>query len=53
MPEQTQIDIQKISDLGLMDLYIQQRELLAQAQQNVIAIQAELQRRKDLLPKAE
>jgi hypothetical protein len=44
-----QIDIQKVSDLELMELYIQQRELLAQSQQNVIAIQAEVQRRKELV----
>ena len=46
--EQTQpIDIQKVDDLQLLELYIQQRELLAQSQQNVVAIQAELQRRKE------
>jgi prefoldin subunit 5 len=36
-----------------MDLYTQQRELLAQAQQNVTALIAELQRRKDALKKTE
>ncbi len=45
---QNQIDIQKISDLELMEIYVQQREMLAQAQQNVTAIHADMQRRKEL-----
>ena len=44
---QQPIDIQKINNLELLEIYIQQRDLLAQAQQNVIAIQAELARRKE------
>jgi len=44
-----QIDIQKISDLVLAELLAEQMKQLFQAQQNVTALDAELQRRKALL----
>jgi len=44
-----QIDIQKISDLVLAELLAEQMAQLFQAQQNVNALQAELQRRKALV----
>ena len=44
-----QIDIQKISDLELAEILSAQLAQLFQAQQNVTALQAELQRRKGLL----
>ena len=40
------LDIQKISDLELAELLTQQLTTLFQTQQNVTALQAELQRRK-------
>ena len=49
MTEQQNIDIQKISDLELAELLSQQMTQLFQLQQNVTALQAELQRRKELL----
>ena len=49
MTEQQNIDIQKVSDLELAELLSQQMAQLFQLQQNVTALQAELQRRKELL----
>ena len=46
MTEQTQVDIQKISDLELAELLSAQMLQLFQFQQNVSALQAELARRK-------
>jgi hypothetical protein len=46
MTEQTQVDIQKISDLELGELLAGQMAQLFQFQQNVNALQAELNRRK-------
>jgi len=46
MTEQTQVDIQKISDLELGELLAGQMAQLFQFQQNVNALQAELARRK-------
>ena len=44
-----QIDIQKISDLELAEFLSTQISLLSQTQQNVTILQAELQRRKQLV----
>jgi hypothetical protein len=46
MTEQTQVDIQKITDLELGELLAGQMAQLFQFQQNVNALQAELARRK-------
>ena len=48
MSDTPQIDIQKISDLELAEILSAQLAQLFQAQQNVTALQAELQRRKAL-----
>ena len=48
MTEQTQVDIQKITDLELGELLAGQMAQLFQFQQNVNALQAELNRRKQL-----
>lgn len=48
MEQQTQIDILKISDLELAEILSQQMVQLYQFQANVNALQAELQRRKQL-----
>ena len=48
-----QIDIQKISDLELAEFLSAQISLLSQTQQNVAILQAELQRRKQLLVEAQ
>jgi hypothetical protein len=48
MEEQKQVDIQKISDLELGELLAGQMAQLFQFQQNVNALQAELNRRKQM-----
>ena len=48
MEEQKQVDIQKITDLELGELLAGQMAQLFQFQQNVNALQAELNRRKQL-----
>lgn len=49
MADQKQIDIAGISDLELAELITVQMTLLIQAQNNVSALQAELNRRKALV----
>lgn len=51
MEQQTQVDILKITDLELAELLAAQLTQLMQVQQNVINLQAELQRRKAALEK--
>ena len=48
MEQQKQIEIDKISDLELADILAAQMTLLYQTQQNVVLLQNELQRRKQL-----
>jgi len=48
MEQQKQIEIDKISDLELADILATQMTLLYQTQQNVVVLQNELQRRKQL-----
>jgi len=53
MEQQKQIDIQTISDLELAELLAAQIAQAFQAQANVTALQAELQRRKSLLSESD
>jgi len=46
MEQQQNVDISKISDLELAELLVAQMANLMQTQNNVTALQAELQRRK-------
>ena len=50
--EETKIDTQKITDLELADFITQQLTQLFQLQQNINALQAELNRRKQLIEKS-
>ena len=47
--QQKPIEIEKVSDLELAELLAAQLAQAYQAQQNVVALQSELQRRKALL----